>query len=78
MINTCNDNDGKRGFLSSWPSSYAMRVKTALVEKGIKYESKEENLMDKSPFLLEMNHVHKKIPVLIHEGKSICEYLIII
>lgn len=64
--------------LGSWPSSYAMRVKIALAEKGIKYESKEENLFDKSHLLLEMNPVHKKIPVLIHNGKPICESLIII
>lgn len=64
--------------LGSWPSSYAMRVKIALAEKEIKYESKEENLFDKSHLLLEMNPVHKKIPVLIHNGKPICESLIII
>nr|AUT36434.1 putative glutathione S-transferase parA [Citrus sinensis] len=64
--------------LGFWPSSFAMRVKIALAEKGIKYESKEENLFDKSPLLLEMNPVDKKIPVLIHDGKPICESLIII
>lgn len=64
--------------LGLWPSSFAMRVKIALAEKGIKYESKEENLFDKSPLLLEMNPVDKKIPVLIHDGKPICESLIII
>ncbi|GAY48233.1 hypothetical protein CUMW_110170 [Citrus unshiu] len=65
-------------FLGFWPSSFAMRVKIALAEKGVKYESKEENLFDKSPLLLEMNPVDKKIPVLIHDGKPICESLIII
>lgn len=64
--------------LEMWASSYAMRVKIALEEKGIKYESKAENLQDKSPLLLEMNPVHKKIPVLIHNGKPICESLVIL
>ncbi|KAA8550446.1 hypothetical protein F0562_002130 [Nyssa sinensis] len=65
--------------LDSLPSSFGMRVRIALAEKGIKYEYKEENLMmDKSPLLLQMNPVHKMIPVLIHNGKPICESLIIL
>ncbi|KAI9198181.1 hypothetical protein LWI28_011514 [Acer negundo] len=55
-----------------------MRVRIALAEKGIKYESKEEDLFDKSPLLLEMNPVHKKVHVLIHDRKSIRESLIIV
>ncbi|PON36399.1 S-crystallin [Trema orientale] len=64
--------------LGLWSSSYAMRVKIALAEKGIQYEAKEENLADKSLLLLEMNPVHKMIPVLIHNGKPICESLNIV
>ncbi|KAJ8768745.1 hypothetical protein K2173_023649 [Erythroxylum novogranatense] len=64
--------------LDYWSSSYAMRVRIALEEKGIKYESKEQNLMEKSPLLVEMNPVHKMIPVLIHNGKPICESLVIV
>ncbi|XP_061371486.1 probable glutathione S-transferase isoform X2 [Gastrolobium bilobum] len=52
--------------LDFWPSAFGMRVRIALAEKGIKYENKEEDLMNKSPLLLQMNPVHKKIPVLIH------------
>ncbi|XP_043716281.1 probable glutathione S-transferase [Telopea speciosissima] len=60
------------------PSALGMRVRIALAEKGIKYENKEENLQDKSPLLVKMNPVHKKIPVLIHNGKPICESLVIV
>ncbi|XP_061371502.1 probable glutathione S-transferase isoform X1 [Gastrolobium bilobum] len=63
--------------LDFWPSPFGMRIRIALAEKGIKYEYKEEDLLgNKSPLLLQMNPVHKKIPVLIHNGKPICESLI--
>lgn len=45
--------------LGTYVSMFAMRVKIALAEKGIKYEYKEENLMNKSPLLLLMNPIHK-------------------
>ena len=75
------DNDDKIILLDVWASMFAIRVRIALAEKGItNYESKEEDLFNhnKSPLLLEMNPVHKKIPVLIHNGKPICESLIIV
>ncbi|XP_020218678.1 probable glutathione S-transferase [Cajanus cajan] len=62
--------------LNLWLSPYGMRIRIALEEKGIKYENREEDLSNKSPLLLQMNPVHKKIPVLIHNGKPICESLI--
>ncbi|CAL5336109.1 unnamed protein product [Camellia sinensis] len=62
--------------LDLWASMFGMRVRIALAEKGIEYEYKEEDLWNKSSLLLEMNPVHKKIPVLIHNGKSVCESLI--
>jgi len=64
--------------LDTWASMFGMRVRIALAEKSVKYELKEENLRDKSPLLLQMNPVHKKIPVLIHNGKPICESAIIV
>ena len=64
--------------LDCWASCYGMRVRIALAEKGIEYELREENLLDKSPLLLESNPVHKKIPVLIHNGKPVCESLNIV
>ncbi|XP_059437431.1 probable glutathione S-transferase parC [Corylus avellana] len=60
------------------PSMFGMRVRIALAEKGIEYEYKEQDLKNKSELLLKMNPVHKKIPVLIHNGKPICGSLIIV
>nr|AFK35485.1 unknown [Lotus japonicus] len=62
--------------LDFWASPFGMRVRIALAEKGINYEYKEEDLRNKSPLLLQSNPVHKKIPVLIHNGKPIAESLI--
>ncbi|XP_023909995.1 probable glutathione S-transferase parC [Quercus suber] len=64
--------------LDFWLSMFGMRVRIALAEKGIKYEYKEQDIFNKSPLLLEMNPIHKKIPVLIHNGKPVCESLIIV
>ncbi|PNX73141.1 glutathione S-transferase-like protein [Trifolium pratense] len=62
--------------LDFWPSPFGMRIRIALAEKGIKYEYKDEDLKNKSPLLLQMNPVHKQIPVLVHNDKPIAESLI--
>ena len=64
--------------LNFWPSMFGMRTTIALEEKGVKYEYREEEdvINNKTPLLLEMNPVHKKIPVLIHNGKPVCESII--
>ncbi|KAK6774693.1 hypothetical protein RDI58_029932 [Solanum bulbocastanum] len=64
--------------LDYWPSPFGTMARIALVEKGVNYIHKFEDLSNKSPLLLEMNPVHHKIPVLVHKGKSICESNIII
>ncbi|WCJ32375.1 glutathione S-transferase TAU 19 [Euphorbia peplus] len=62
--------------LDFWPSPFGMRLRIALAEKNINYEYRDEDLRNKSPLLLQMNPIHKKIPVLIHNGNPICESLI--
>ncbi|CAL9016753.1 unnamed protein product [Prunus brigantina] len=62
--------------LDFWPSPFGMRLRVALAEKGIQYEYKEEDLSNKSALLLQSNPVHKKIPVLIHNGKPVSESLV--
>ncbi|KAL7598417.1 glutathione S-transferase U25 [Lactuca sativa] len=64
--------------LDFWASMFGMRARIALAEKGVSYEYREEDLKNKSQLLLEMNPIHKKIPVLIHNGKPICESRIIV
>uniref|UniRef100_A0A803NVU5 Glutathione S-transferase n=1 Tax=Cannabis sativa TaxID=3483 RepID=A0A803NVU5_CANSA len=59
-------------------SMFCLRVKIALAEKGIKCEYIEQDLQNKDPLLLKMNPFHNKVPVLIHNGKSICDSLIIL
>ncbi|KAL6905229.1 hypothetical protein ACP4OV_002830 [Aristida adscensionis] len=64
----------------AWASPFVHRVQLALSFKGLSYEIFEEKDMriGKSELLLKSNPVHKKVPVLIHNGKPICESQIIV
>ncbi|KAL5722509.1 glutathione transferase [Ranunculus cassubicifolius] len=64
--------------LGSWASPFVMRPCIALNLKNVKYDFRQEQFGVKSDLLLKSNPVHKKIPVMIHNDKPICESLIIV
>ncbi|KAJ8773723.1 hypothetical protein K2173_006373 [Erythroxylum novogranatense] len=64
--------------IGAWPSPFVLRARIALNVKSVDYEFLQEQFGAKSQLLLESNPVYKKIPVLIHESKPICESLIIV
>ena len=64
--------------LNFWASSFGMRVRIALAEKAVKFEYSAQDLRNKTALLLQMNPVHSKIPVLVHNGKPVSESLIIV
>lgn len=64
--------------LGIWASPYVTRVRIALNLKNVQYEFLQEQFGTKSELLLESNPVYKKMPVLIHDRKPICESMIIV
>ncbi|MCE3049673.1 Glutathione S-transferase 5 [Datura stramonium] len=52
---------------------FGMRLRIAPYEKEVNYEYREEDLKNKRLAFLQMNPIHKKTSVLIHNGKPICE-----
>ncbi|KAJ6842867.1 glutathione S-transferase U17-like isoform X2 [Iris pallida] len=61
-----------------WASPFVIRARLALEISGVGYEFLEETFGKKSELLLKSNPVYKKMPVLIHGGKTICESMIIV
>lgn len=59
-------------------SIFCARVEWGLKVKGIDYENVREEVGKKIEMLLKLNPAHKKVPVLVHQGKAISESLLIL
>ncbi|VAI68809.1 unnamed protein product [Triticum turgidum subsp. durum] len=63
---------------ASGVSPYVIRAQMALGIKGLTYDYLPEDPRCKRDLLLASNPVHKKLPVLIHGSRPVCESLIIL
>ncbi|THU65808.1 hypothetical protein C4D60_Mb05t07560 [Musa balbisiana] len=74
-----SETTGEVKLLGLWRSPFVTRVGIALNLKKVGYEFVHVEVRgQKSEILVKSNPVYKKIPVLIHQGKPICESAIIV
>ncbi|EOA26300.1 hypothetical protein CARUB_v10024637mg [Capsella rubella] len=65
--------------IGSWASPFSRRVEMALKLKGVPYDYLDEDyLVVKSPLLLQLNPIYKKVPVLVHNGNVLLESQLIL
>ncbi|KAL1192677.1 Glutathione S-transferase U3 [Cardamine amara subsp. amara] len=69
-----SENEERVKLIGSWASPFSRRVEMALKLKGVPYDYLDEDyLVHKSPLLLQLNPIYKKVPVFVHNDKILPE-----